>query len=266
MLNKFEQYLNAEMGSERSVKNYVLCIEKFYKQFSEFNQENLIAYFEDMKKRNLSSNTYNLYRYALMKYAKWIKSDVEFPKLQRVHLKPKESLTRDEVEEELFPYFKMLFTDPEKRKFIIRFMMLSMLRLSEVSNLKKADIDFKRRRIIVLGKGNKTREVPLHKSIVKDTEEFVNKVEGYKAFGITNRYITYICDQINNKLHYKKRIHPHLFRHAGARLFHKESGYNQDALRKILGHSSLETTQKYLGTNFDDLVEAMDEVKYKKGK
>jgi integrase/recombinase XerC len=266
MLQKFENYLITNMGSRNTVRDYLERANHFFSRYSEMNQENIDDYFRKIKEKELTSATFNKTKYALLKYCEWAKLDIEFPKTQKINPIVKKKLTMDEIEKQLFPYFKMLFNDPDKRMFIVRFMTLTMLRLSEVTQLKKSDIDFNNREIRVLGKGNKERSVPLHKKIVEDTKYYVGKTEGESAFGITNRYVTYIFDRINNKLSYKKKISPHSLRHAGAMYFYEETNHDLKSLCDILGHSTTATTDKYLGKSFEDLKSAMDQVKYKKGK
>ena len=67
--------------------------------------------------------------------------------------------------------------------------------------------------------------------------------------------------KINNELNYHKKLTPHSLRHTGAKLFYKQTN-DVRALQKILGHSSLETTQRYIEYDIADIKDCYKKFKY----
>ncbi len=264
-MQEFETYLKDKVNSKKTIFNYTQRMVSFYKKYNVFNKETMTLYLERFIDEDKPS-IFNLSRSAFRHYIKYKNLDIELPKARIVPEKIKDVLTRDEIEDEIFPYFDMMFGDPELRKLVIRFLMLTMMRISEFRNLKKEHIDFKTRIIkIIKGKGNKNRTTTLNKSIAKELKDYIESHDSEMAFDVSKGYVDYIFYQIKNILKYKKPLTPHSLRHAGA----KQYIANNDNLRNlqlVMGHSSLETTQRYLSYSPEELVKAGDKVKYKKRK
>ncbi len=134
---------------------------------------------------------------------------------------------------------------------------LTGIRRAEMAGLRLHDIDFKKQIISVLGKGNKTRMVPYGESIIKNLKHYlelresfiVGKIEhkgylflNYRAEPLTVRSIDRIVKKYCAPL--GKRVTPHMLRHSFATHL-LENGADILAIKELLGHSSLTTTQKY---------------------
>jgi site-specific recombinase XerD len=126
------------------------------------------------------------------------------------------------------------------------------LRISEVLNLKPADIDSSRMIINVRqSKGNKDRQVMLDPKLLDLLREYFksDRPKEYLFNGqFGNRYSE---SSVNQFLKYyakragiKKRIHAHLLRHCFA-VHMIESGNDMSILQKLLGHNNIKTTQHY---------------------
>lgn len=266
MLNEYENYLKLHVGSIITAKEYVKRIKHFFSIYNEFNQANINAYLTSLIDANKKS-AFNLSMASFKKYCLFKKIQIEFPKQKKITRKTLTNLTRDEIEKEIIPYFKLLFNDGDKRTLIFRFMMLTLMRISEVVVLKKDDIDFETGKISIKhAKGDKHRETFIHPEIRDDLQKVIINEEGDSAFNISISYIEYMFSKINNELGYKKHITPHTTRRAGSR-FLRDSGILIEELQKILGHESLETTSLYLITDIDDIQKKYNKIKYlKKGK
>jgi integrase/recombinase XerC len=141
---------------------------------------------------------------------------------------------------------------------IIELFYATGVRVSEIVSIKLKDIDNYKRRIIILGKGNKERYVLygevcgnlmnnyLHNSrqiLLKDKVSdylFVNHL-GNK---LTTRGIEFILSKIIKKSDLKTKISPHTLRHTFATHMLNE-GADLKSVQELLGHENLKTTQIY---------------------
>ena len=141
-----------------------------------------------------------------------------------------------------------------------------MLRLNEVRNLKLSDVDLEGRLIKVFGKGRKERMVPLGVKTLKAIQQFLikwrSKYSGENLICMRNgqaikeRHYHKIIQQLGEKSGLK--LHPHLLRHSAATWYIRQGG-NPVILQKILGHSSLSVTQKYLHLSNEDAVNSYND-------
>jgi len=137
-----------------------------------------------------------------------------------------------------------------KHKLIIKFLYSSGLRLSELLNLKRNDIDFDNNLILVRqGKGKKDRMTLLSQSLKNDLLKYYSNYEfktSYIFEGRKGKYskksVQKIFERLGNKIGIK--IHPHMLRHSFATHL-LEQGTDLRYIQKLLGHSSSTTTEIY---------------------
>ena len=116
-------------------------------------------------------------------------------------------------------------------------------RVSELAGLRLADVDLSGLFVLLHGKGNKDRIVPI--GMVKyhvDEHQyvFVNNRGGV----LTDRSVRRILDKYVQKLALQKNVSPHTIRHTFATHL-LEHGADLRAVQELLGHASLSTTQIY---------------------
>jgi len=263
-MQNFTNHLKLHVGSLKTVDTYVNVVKNFFNSYKEFNQNNVNAFLTSFV-TNDKKSYFNLAIASLNHYATFVKTEIDFPKSKKISRGNFTSLTKDEIEKEILPYFPELFRDGKKRETVFRFMLLTMMRIGEVASLKTNDIDFETMEIKVRrGKGDKDRIVFLHDSIKTEVQDMVSQSKSELAFDITKNYITYMFQVINQQLNYKKHITPHTTRHAGAK-FMVENNMTVDNLQDLLGHQSLDTTKLYIKTSVDEIHEVFKKIKYKKG-
>jgi site-specific recombinase XerD len=137
-----------------------------------------------------------------------------------------------------------------KHKLIIKFLYSSGLRLSELLNLKRSDIDFDNNLILVRqGKGTKDRMTLLSSSLKNDLLKYYSNYEfktNYVFEGRKGKYskksVQKILERLGKKIGIK--IHPHMLRHSFATHL-LENGTDLRYIQKLLGHSSSKTTEIY---------------------
>ena len=266
-MDKFKNHLKLYVSSNRTVENYLERMNNFFSKFNAFNQDNVNQYFSWIIDNNKSASTFNASMTAFKKYAEYKEIFVKFPPSKKVERKIPTSLSIDEVEKEILPYFNMLFRDAEKRRLVFRFAMLSMLRISELINLKKEDVNLQTNSIQVRdGKGGKNRKTMLNKAIKDDFIKIMNQSPNEYALNVTPCYVRYIFTKINKTLNYKKPLTPHTLRHAGAKYLYQVCGIKQKPLKMLLGHTNLNTTDIYLDYEEDEVIDIYNnQANYKKG-
>ena len=138
------------------------------------------------------------------------------------------------------------------------------MRLAELVGLKEVDVDLTSSLLKVTGKRNKQRLIPFGESLKQKIEEYVNQrnravrqksdVFFVQTDGtpITRYVVTKVVKRNLSKVVTLKKRSPHVLRHtfATAMLNHEaELG----AIKEILGHESLATTEIYTHTTFEEL-------------
>lgn len=134
-----------------------------------------------------------------------------------------------------------------KHKAIIMLAYSVGLRVSEVINLKIADVDSKRMLITIRqAKGKKDRIVPLSENVLKALREYYRQYKP-KEFLFNGqfelRYSATSCNQLV-KQYLGRQYHFHLLRHSSATKM-LENGTDLRYIQKILGHNSSKTTEIY---------------------
>lgn len=140
-------------------------------------------------------------------------------------------------------------------------------RVGELVSIKVKDIDFNRRTILIIGKGNKERYLNygeycedilkkylkdgyLSLNINKSEFLFLNKNGGV----LTERGVRFILDKIIKQTGINKNISPHMIRHSFATHLLNE-GCDLLTVQKLLGHESIKATQIYTHVTTDRLKE-----------
>ena len=156
-------------------------------------------------------------------------------------------------------------------KLILEFFYATGMRLSELIQLKENQISLHARTIKVLGKRNKERVIPFPESIVTILEGYKkvrNKEIAMKDHGflfVTDRgepcYPMMVYRIVNKYLvQYttSEKRSPHVLRHSYAtHLLNKGAEIN--AVKDLLGHSSLAATQVYTHNSMEKIKKAFDQ-------
>ena len=143
-----------------------------------------------------------------------------------------------------------------KHRTLIMFIYSTGTRISECVNIKLTDIDSKRMQVnIQEGKGLKQRKVPLSPVLLKTLRRYFKQYkpghylfEGAQGKG-THLGVTAVREICKNARHQTRGINkhytPHTFRHCFATHL-LEQGTNLLIIQRLLGHSGLTNTLKYL--------------------
>ncbi len=156
-------------------------------------------------------------------------------------------------------------------RLILELFYATGIRLSELIHLKESQVDFRNRTIKVLGKRNKERVIPFATCIVSILEEYIairNKEVTMKDHGflfvtdkgdpcypvMVNRIVK---RYLSNHTSVEKRS-PHILRHTYAtHLLNKGAEIN--AVKDLLGHSSLAATQVYTHNSLEKIKKVFEQ-------
>ena len=156
-------------------------------------------------------------------------------------------------------------------QMVMEFLYATGIRLSELINLKETDIDHRQGQVKVLGKRNKQRIVPTPKSILPLIENYKREKKqehpnNYSPYLIVNNrggksYPMMIYRIVNKALasvNSLEKQSPHVLRHTFAtHLLNK--GAELNAVKELLGHTSLAATQVYTHNSTERLKEIFNQ-------
>jgi len=155
------------------------------------------------------------------------------------------------------------YKDVRARTIIIMLYETGMRR-GELVGLDEADVDFESRQIKVTGKRDKQRIIPFGEELAKELRHYIEvrdrEVERNSEALFLNKHgerltaaqvYTDVKENLSRVTMIKKRS-PHVLRHSFATaMLNHEAGL--ESVRRLLGHESLETTQIYTHTTFEQL-------------
>ena len=148
----------------------------------------------------------------------------------------------------------------QRNRAIIETLYGCGLRVSELVTLKLSQLFFDERYVLIQGKGNKQRVVPIspvaidqinlyieqtrsHQTVQRGSEDilFLNR----RGAMLTRQMIFHIVKQLCELAGVRKVISPHTLRHSFATHL-LEGGANLRAIQQMLGHESITTTEIYV--------------------
>ncbi|TYB91499.1 MAG: tyrosine-type recombinase/integrase [Kosmotoga sp.] len=148
----------------------------------------------------------------------------------------------------------------KRNKAIVALMYYCGLRVSEVTSLKKRDVELYNDALIQIrsGKGNKDRVVPLSKKAEQlineymeiresfnDSEKLEELFVGIRGERVSRKSIHKMITKQANKVFPGRHITPHVLRHSCATHL-LQRGASVKVVQEILGHSNVSTTSIYL--------------------
>lgn len=285
--NGFRIYLQLERNlSENTLSAYMYDVDLLFRFLSdkkkdvnlnELSLHDLREFVSFIHEMNLGDSSQSriisgikaFFRYLILENV--IESDpselLESPKIGQ---KLPEILTENEIED-LINVIDLSLPEGERNKAIIETLYGCGLRVSELINLKISNLHFKEGIILVTGKGDKQRLVPIGTSAQKQILIYKDQVrvniiprrneEEYlflnqRGSRLSRQMIFIIIRKLAEKAGIRKTISPHTFRHSFATHL-VQNGADLRAVQELLGHVSITTTEVYTHLNEKDLRKAI---------
>lgn len=150
-----------------------------------------------------------------------------------------------------------------RNRLILEFFYVTGVRLSELVGLKDADVDFSAKVVKVTGKRNKQRIIPFGSELDADLKQYLslrNETCGMTDFFFVrnngqklNAPAVYLLVRRSlSKVVTLKKKSPHVLRHSFATSMLNNQA-ELGAVKELLGHESLTTTEIYTHTTFEEL-------------
>ncbi len=283
MLELFLKYLRFEKRySDHTVSSYKIDLQQFenfikeefnLKQFNSVNHRTARSWIINLSSENLAPTTINRKIASVKAFYKYLISREKLNKnpFKKITLLKKEKKLPKFIKEK---DIKIMFDQSKFENNLTDFRNLLILellygtgiRLSELINLKIKDCDLNKSQIKVLGKRNKERIVPINNSIKSQLKKYLilrteKEINESEYLIITSKYeksypmlIYRIVKENLSKTINSEKYNPHILRHTFAtHLVNK--GANINAVKDLLGHSSLAATQIYTHNSIEKLKE-----------
>jgi integrase/recombinase XerC len=149
-------------------------------------------------------------------------------------------------------------------KMLILLLYNTGMRISELINLREKQVDNSRSQIKVLGKGNKERIIPVSRDLLKDVGEYqrlkrkeFERVDDAllvteKGRKLYSKYAYLLVKKYLSDAATLDKKSPHVLRHTFATHL-MNGGADLNAVKELLGHSSLASTQVYTHNSIEKL-------------
>lgn len=261
-LAMFLAFLNQHFGSDLNKKN-----------LGEITLQDIRAWLATLKNNDYKISSYARYLAAIRNFFLYLKKFENIDNSSAMNIKIKrryQSLPKDLtvldthlVQEESFKVSKDLWT--QLRDFAMITLIYGCgLRISEATSIKKSDI--KGDYITVLGKGNKTRSIPILDVVKESIEKYLEhcpfnlSADSCLFLGTRGKKINVSVFQnqirkIRTNLGLPESVTPHAFRHSFATHL-LSNGADLRSIQELLGHKNLSTTQIYTSVDSKKILDA----------
>lgn len=262
-LNIFLAAKRVEGCSDKSLKYYSSTIKKMLlsigKTENKITTSDLRIYLDDYQCKNkVSRVTIDNVRRILSTYFSWLEDEdyIDKSPVRRIHKVKTTKIVKETYSDEALECMRDQ-CENLRDLAMIDFLASTGVRVGELVNLNRQDIDFVNRECIVLGKGNKERKVyfdartkiHLQNYISSRTDNndalFVSLLQPYNRLQISG--VEIMLRNLGKTLNIPK-VHPHKFRRTLATMA-IDKGMPIEQVQKLLGHQSIDTTLQYAMVN-----------------
>ena len=274
--NSYKNYLRLEKSlSPNSIEAYMSDLDKLTryakgerKDIKDLTYEDLQQFLAQLRdigihprsQARILSGIRSFYRFLLLD--DYISSDpTELIESPKIGMKLPEVLTVNEINR-ILDSIDLTTPEGQRNRAMLEVLYSCGLRVSELINLRYADIYPKEGFIRVEGKGGKQRLVPISEVALREIRNYLvdrNQMTPKKGFedilflskrgtSLSRIMVFHIIKQQTEIAGVHKNVSPHTFRHSFATHL-LEGGANLRAIQEMLGHESITTTEIYTHIN-----------------
>ncbi len=279
---KFLHYLELEKNySSLTLKSYRDDLEEFQKFYQSQTSSDKLELAKKLDIRNfmshlsetsLSERTINRKISSIKSYYKFLLKIGEIDRSPTSGITSLKQYNKVQIpisEEEMVNLFEMADVFPDgiigvRDRLVMELFYQTGMRRSELIGLKIEDIDFSQKQLKVLGKRSKERLIPLSDLLLKSLTEYLELRKIQLEQSDTRLFLTekgkpfydkFVYNLVNSYLGHistKQKKSPHMLRHSFAtHLLNR--GADLNAVKELLGHSSLAATQVYTHGSIEQL-------------
>ena len=281
-ITTFLQYLEFEKRfSPHTISAYKSDLEQFYvflkltyeiKQIEEVRHIHIRAWIVELIQNKITPRSINRKLSTLKSYFKFLKKRKQIKENPMLKvIAPKVGKRLPVVVKEL--EIEHLFAEVDfgkgyaaaRDEMIMELLYSTGMRRSELIQLAPANIDFHLQQIKVLGKGNKERLIPFAKKLGDHLKSYISLRNDEFSLSIndplflTNKgqklYPKFVYNLVKKYLSFVTTVEqrsPHVLRHSFATHL-SGNGADLNAIKELLGHSSLAATQVYTHNSIEQL-------------
>ena len=265
IVNMYLASKNLEGRSDNTIDTYLHILKVFFRTVYKKPQDiqtNEIRLFlaQYQMQKNISDRSLDKYRQVISGFFQWCadeeyisKNPCKTIKEIKYEVEPRHSLTRYQLE------LVRRLCKSKRDLAIVDVLYSTGCRVTELINMKFSDIDMNNNSIHIVGKGKKHNTVYLNTNALLSLEDYIKSerkgeseyifVKERKPYNqLSTRSIEFLFNQMNTDF----KLTPHIIRHTSATLA-LQSGMSITQVQKMLGHSSVNTTQIYAETTDKDV-------------
>jgi integrase/recombinase XerD len=248
--------------SARTIKYFKWCYSSFKKSNPDLNKQSLNVWVISLRESGITISTINSYIRGINSFLSWMHQNEHIKEPLKIKLlkEPQKTLKvfSDQQLKALLSYRPKKYS--EHRLYALLCLIIDTgIRIEEGLTLTRNRIDLDNLLVTVRGKGNKERIVPISMECRKQLFRFLKmhnfdlvfptRTGGRMTYRNSVRDFKNLCSNLGiNGI----RTSWHTLRH-GFALNHVRQGGDVFSLQRMLGHSSLEVTKRYVNLTEDDL-------------
>ncbi|MFN4364127.1 MULTISPECIES: tyrosine-type recombinase/integrase [Chryseobacterium] len=278
MLDKFLEYLELEKRySPHTITSYRKDLEDFYRfhlktesseDISKADKKVIRNFIVELSENNISKRSINRKLSSLRSFYLFLL------KIGEIEISPVENISSLKFypekqipmsEQEMQNLSDQVFTNVHDilEKCIMEVLYQTGIRKAELCGMTFENVNLQSNEIKIIGKGNKERIIPISGNLSAVLESYTQirqPATEYKSYffinkkgkKLTEKFVYVVVNKYLSLITTKEKRSPHILRHSFATHV-LDNGAEISKVKKILGHSSLASTQVYTNANIEQL-------------
>lgn len=284
MLERYLRALSAEGKSDKTISTYRTQISRFLDWLKEHSSDAdplKITSIDAVEYRNylqneigLKPSSVTLALASIETFCKWMQSEgyLDHNPLEKVK-RPEQVKNAPKwlTKNEKYRVIRAALNEKDRRNTaMILTMLMTGVRVSELINLKPTDVIISERKgtLMVRGKGNKTRTIPMPSDLRDCLAEYIVEerataewlFDSQRGEQITAKGVQHLCTAIGAKAKVEG-LTPHVLRHTFCHDLVAQ-GVNVFLVAKLAGHAKIETTMIYAQPGEEELQAAVEKLSF----